>query len=362
MPIRAFLVSILALLVVAPSSLAHPLQQRIELPNGFQPEGIASTGGRDLFVGSIPTGAIWRGNAKTGNGSVRVPPHEGRSAIGIKVERGLIFVAGGATGDAYLYDKRTGADVARYDLAPEGADTFVNDVVVTRHAAYFTDSRLQQLYVLPLGRKGSPPAQAEVRTLPLRGDIAYATGNNANGIVYTGRWLIIVQTNTGKLFRVDPATGKTDEIDLGGADVVNGDGLLLSGRTLFVVQNRAQLDRGGSPREEQWDRQGGSAPDRPGLRRADHDHVRGRPPVCGQRPLRHPAGTGRAVLDHARRLGASQAPQDASTAALIDFPKSSAPLRAARSANPSSSLPRPWPSRTLWIVTRVAPSPAGSRS
>ena len=238
MLIRAFLVSILALLVVAPSSLAHPLQQRIELPNGFQPEGIASTGGRDLFVGSIPTGAIWRGDAKTGNGSVRVPPHEGRSAIGIKVERGLIFVAGGATGDAYLYDKRTGADVARYDLAPEGADTFVNDVVVTRHAAYFTDSRLQQLYVLPLGRKGSPPAQAEVRTLPLRGDIAYTTGNNANGIVSTGRWLIIVQTNTGKLFRVDPATGKTDEIELGGADVVNGDGLLLSGRTLFVVQNR----------------------------------------------------------------------------------------------------------------------------
>ena len=65
-------------------------------------------------------------------GSVLVPPHEGRSAIGIKVERGLIFVAGGATGDAYVYDERTGADVARYDLAPEGANTFVNDVVVTQ--------------------------------------------------------------------------------------------------------------------------------------------------------------------------------------------------------------------------------------
>ena len=235
---RAFVISILALLVVAPSSLSHPLQERIELPNGFQPEGIASTGGRDLFVGSIPTGAIWRGDAKTGNGSVRVPPQEGRSAIGIKVERGLIFVAGGATGDAYVYDKRTGADVAQYELAPEGANTFVNDVVVTRHAAYFTDSRLQQLYVLPLGRKGTPAAQAEVRTLPLTGDIAYTTGNNANGIEYTGRWLIIVQTNTGKLFRVDRATGKADEVELGGADVLNGDGLLLSGRTLFVVQNR----------------------------------------------------------------------------------------------------------------------------
>jgi sugar lactone lactonase YvrE len=244
--IRAFPVFLLALFVIAPSSPAHRsqggeerrLQHRIALPNGFQPEGIASTGGKKLFVGSIPTGAIWRGNAKTGTGSVLVAPHEGRSAIGIKVSRGLIFVAGGATGDAYLYDKRTGADVARYDLAPEGATTFVNDVVVTRRAAYFTDSRLKQLYVLPLGRRGTPPAQAEVRTLPLTGDIVYMVGNNANGIVSAGRWLIIVQSNTGKLFRVNRATGATDEIELGGAEVTNGDGLLRRGRKLYVVQNR----------------------------------------------------------------------------------------------------------------------------
>jgi sugar lactone lactonase YvrE len=248
--IRTSLLALLVLAIVAPSGLAHRsggthhakhgknLQQKIALPNGFQPEGIASTGGKDLFVGSIPTGAIWRGNAKTGNGAVLVPPHEGRSAIGIKVERGLIFVAGGATGDAYVYNARTGADVARYDLAPEGANTFVNDVVVTRRAAYFTDSRLQQLYVLPLGKKGALPAQADVKTLPLTGDIAYTTGNNANGIEWTGRWLIVVQGNVGKLFRVDPATGVADQIELTGGDVVNGDGLLLRDRTLFVVQNR----------------------------------------------------------------------------------------------------------------------------
>ena len=245
--IRALLLALLAAALVAPAGSAHksgqsgkhkPLQQRIALPNGFQPEAIASTGGRTLYVGSIPTGAIWRGDAKTGAGSVLVPPHEGRSAIGIKVERGLIFVAGGATGDAYVYDARSGADVARYDLAPEGANTFVNDLVVTRNAVYFTDSRLQQLYVLPLGKRGGLPPQSAVRTLPLTGDIAYTTGNNANGIVSTGRWLIVVQSNTGKLFRVDPATGAARAIDLGAADVLNGDGLLLSGDTLYVVQNR----------------------------------------------------------------------------------------------------------------------------
>ncbi|MDQ3935731.1 MAG: superoxide dismutase [Actinomycetota bacterium] len=226
--------AVLALPAVA--SGGDNFQQRIALPNGFQPEGIASTGGTDLFVGSIPTGAIWRGDARTGSGSILVPPHEGRSAIGIKVARGLIFVSGGETGDAYVYDARTGADVAAYQLAPEGANTFVNDVVVTGTAAYFTDSRLQQLYVLPL--EGGLPAQDEVRTLPLTGDIAYTTGNNANGIVASGRWLIVVQGNVGKLFRVDPATGVAREIDLGGADVRNGDGLLIRGRTLYVVQNR----------------------------------------------------------------------------------------------------------------------------
>ncbi len=249
-PLRSLLLALLALaLVAAPASLAHKshgkkhgnsVKQRIALPNGFQPEGIASTGGKDLYVGSIPTGAIWKGSARTGTGAVLVPPHEGRSAIGIKVERGLIFVAGGATGDAYVYNAKTGADVARYDLAPEGANTFVNDLVVTNKAVYFTDSRLQQMYVLPLGKKGALPAQAEVKTVPLTGDIVYETGNNANGIEWTGRWLIIGQGNTGKLFRVDPATGATDEIELTGGDgnVLNADGLLLRGHTLYVVQNR----------------------------------------------------------------------------------------------------------------------------
>jgi hypothetical protein len=37
---------------------------------------------------------------------------------------------------------------------------------------------------------------------------------------------------------VDPATGVTRTVDLGGELVTNGDGLLLLGRTLFVVRNQ----------------------------------------------------------------------------------------------------------------------------
>jgi hypothetical protein len=214
----------------------------IALPAGFQPEGIASGRGPSLYVGSIPTGAVWKASARTGKGAVLVPPHEGRSAIGLKVDprHNRIFVAGGATGQAFVYRKKNGGDIAQVRLAPEGATTFVNDVVVTKKAAYFTDSRLQQIYALRLGGKRGKRAKEPVTTIPLTGDIEYAPGNNANGIVALkgGKVLIIVQSNTGKLFRVNAKTGVTDEIDLGGATVVNGDGLLLRGRKLFVVQNR----------------------------------------------------------------------------------------------------------------------------
>ncbi|MFD2350959.1 hypothetical protein ACFSTC_18960 [Nonomuraea ferruginea] len=47
-----------------------------------------------------------------------------------------------------------------------------------------------------------------------------------------------MQSNTGKLFKADPRSGVTTEVDLGGESLANGDGLLLRGRTLYVVQNR----------------------------------------------------------------------------------------------------------------------------
>jgi sugar lactone lactonase YvrE len=43
--------------------------------------------------------------------------------------------------------------------------------------------------------------------------------------------------DTGKLFTVDPGTGVTRTIAVN-ATLTNGDGLLLQGRTLYVVQNR----------------------------------------------------------------------------------------------------------------------------
>ena len=73
--------------------------------------------------------------------------------------------------------------------------------------------------------------------MALTGDLSYSAGFNANGIAARGGWLVLVQSNEGLLFKVDPRTGETTQIDTGGVLVVNGDGLELRGKTLYVVEN-----------------------------------------------------------------------------------------------------------------------------
>jgi sugar lactone lactonase YvrE len=216
---------------VAAAAPSYP--STIALPRAFQPEGI-SIRATTFYVGSIPTGSVYRGNLRTGTGSVFIQ-RTGRAAIGVEIDnRSRLFVAGGPTGKAFVYNARTAADVATYDLAPG----FINDVVVTRTGAYFTNSARAELYRIPIGNRGR--LGSTVQTIPLQPPYVQAAGFNANGIDATrnGRWLVIVQSNTGKLYRVDPRTGATTEIVLGGESVPNGDGLLLDGRTLYVVQNQ----------------------------------------------------------------------------------------------------------------------------
>lgn len=225
---------------------AAPLHQKtfpetIPLPNGFQPEGIAAGRGTAFYVGSIPTGAVYRGDVRSGKGEVLVPAQEGRSAIGMKYDphSGLLFVAGGSTGYAYIYNGRTGANVAEIQLST--LPSFINDVILTREAAYFTNSQQPILHRVPLSRRGGLPPEPASEEIPLGGDYQFTPGAfNANGIAATrdGKSLIIVNSVDGILYKVDPATGVTTRIGLGTGSVPNGDGLLLQGKTLYVVQNR----------------------------------------------------------------------------------------------------------------------------
>jgi outer membrane protein assembly factor BamB len=225
----------------APAGGSGNFPARIELPDGFSPEGIESGTGTSYFVGSLADGAIWRGDLRTGSGAVLAPGAPGRVSVGIAYEdgRNRLWVAGGGpafigAGDVRVYDASRGELLASY-LAPGVA--FLNDVTVTRDAVYVTDSFVQQLIVIPLPENGSLPSAA--RTLPLTGDMTPTSGIDLNGIVDKDGVLLVGQSSTGRLFLVDPATGVTDEVDLGGATLGSGtaDGLELLGHTLYVVRN-----------------------------------------------------------------------------------------------------------------------------
>ncbi|MGC3003468.1 SMP-30/gluconolactonase/LRE family protein, partial [Streptomyces sp. G35A] len=209
------------------------------LPDGWLPEGITIGGAPYAYMGSRADGAIYRTDLRTGRGRVLHEGAPGLAAIGLKLDRdGLLYVAGGGGGTARVVDSRTGGPTATHELtSPTGH--FVNDVVLLGDRAWFTDSRDAVLYGVPRGRGGG------VRALPLTGDWEQLPDvNNANGIVSTpdGREVIVVKSTPGELYRVSPRTGRATRIELVGADdVVNGDGLVRVGRTLYVVQNRLNV-------------------------------------------------------------------------------------------------------------------------
>lgn len=230
----------------------------IALPDGWQPEGI-TTDGKKLYVGSLADGAIWKTDPTTGHGGMLARGKEGRVAVGVDYDRrrDVLWVAGGPTGQVRVHDADTGRVLTSYDFADK--ERFLNDVTVTRRAALVTDSMNQELAVIPFrrghhhhkhghqhghqhghGHAWLPPSRtAEV--LPLTGDLVYTDGFNLNGIVQVKHRVVAVQSNTGLLFRINPRTGVTHQVDLGATLLTNGDGLEARGRNLFVVRNQDNL-------------------------------------------------------------------------------------------------------------------------
>jgi len=247
-PSTSFASGAVAETATGPASAAGRPTKVFSLPDGWAPEGIETSPSGFAYVSNRVSGSIFKLNLFTGFGSVLFTG-PGTSSLGLKLDRrGRLFVAGGAAGNARVVDARTGALLASYTLAT-GA-SFVNDVILTDRAAYFTYSTNPVLYKLALGRHGSLPSAAV--TIPLSG-VAYTAGINVNGIatgLHHGE-LLIVQSNTGLLFSVDAATGTATALDLGGELVTFGDGILRIGHTLYVVRNQAnevavvRLRRGG---------------------------------------------------------------------------------------------------------------------
>jgi hypothetical protein len=219
-------------------SLLKSFPEIIPLPDGFGPEGIESGRGTTFFVGSLATGEIYKGDYRTGAGDILVEASS-RLALGLSYDtrNDYLFAAGGATGSLYVYNGTTGELIAEYDIP---GSSFINDLVVTQNTVYMTDSFRPFFYMLPLGQSGSLPPSGTVEEIALSGDYVFITGNfNSNGIVASpnGMHLLIINSVDGNLYKVDPVTGYANSVDLGGAGLVNGDGILLINHTLYVVQN-----------------------------------------------------------------------------------------------------------------------------
>jgi sugar lactone lactonase YvrE len=221
---------------LAGAAQAQPFPDQLDLPAGVQPEGITIGPGATAYLGSLVDGDIYAFDLRTGQRTL-VSDGPGSPSAGLKIDnQGRLFVAGGPIGTGRVIDVETGDIIQEYTFA--SGQTFINDVVLTRDFAWFTDSMQPQLYGVPLGSEGTPGDPGDVVTLPLTGDWVQAAGFNANGIAETPdrQALLVVQSSTGLLFRVDPETGVAAQVDLGVTSVAGGDGLLVRGTTLYVVQ------------------------------------------------------------------------------------------------------------------------------
>jgi sugar lactone lactonase YvrE len=239
--VSGLLLSVALVVVAFPAGAgaADRFPELIDLPPGWEPEGIVTGKGPVLYAGSLEGFGIYEVDLRTGDGRV-LTDREGLTTVGLSFDQrtNYIFAAGGSDSNGYVFDADSGDLVRTYTFDGAG---FVNDVIVTREAAYFTDSSGLMLYRVELGPGGQLHGQDAVETLKLSGEFEFAPNEfNANGIEATpdGEWLIVVNSTSGILYRVDPDTGEATEIDLGGQLVTAGDGILLQGNTLYVVRNR----------------------------------------------------------------------------------------------------------------------------
>lgn len=242
------LVVLTGMMIPAQAASAAPAGGRaadtaIVLPGATSAEGIANGGGSTFYAGDLFAGDIFRGDIEQETAELFIDAPEGRMAVGMAFDRkhNLLFVAGGLTGQAYVYDTTDGSTVQTFQFG-EAETSLINDVVITGEGAWFTDSFQPQLYFVPID--SADGTLGDFTTLELSGPAAdVASDFNLNGIVATpnARRLIVAHSGNGELYSVNPQTGGSTLIE--GVSVAGVDGLVLRGRQLWAVQNSNQVSR-----------------------------------------------------------------------------------------------------------------------
>lgn len=214
------------------------------LPNDtLYPEGIAyKPGANQFYTGSTTTGDILSVNTQTGDVKTFASgAAQGRkAATGMKLDnQDRLWVCGGADNKIHVLNS-SGALLKTWDTKTLFGSGFINDCIVDTGYVYFTDSQVKKVYRTSV--KGDPGTLEEWLAFT-DAQIPYTLpGTNANGIVNTpdNKYLIIVVSTSGKLYRIDKATKAIAEITLT-TPVTSGDGMYLEGNTLYVSRNATNL-------------------------------------------------------------------------------------------------------------------------
>lgn len=207
------------------------------------PEGIAvHEPSGAFFVSGAGSGGIYRVDIASGEVTevLAAGTRAQFTTIGMDVDdQGRLWVAGGGSGEVLVFDAASGEQVATF-TTPDAPALFLNDVIVTDAGAFVTDSNRPTLWRVPLEAVDAGGGEAEAWLDFTGTPFEYGEGFNANGIVANedASVLLVVQASTGSLFRVDVATQEVTEVETG-ASLQGGDGLVLDGTTLYVVQNGA---------------------------------------------------------------------------------------------------------------------------
>ena len=136
--------AVVGLLAPQAASAASPFPARIDLPPFFQPEGIAVGRGTTFYAGSLATGAVIRGDLRTGTFETDFVESASGPAVGVEVDAlNRVWVAGGPSGQIRVYDGETGEQLAQYQAPMAG---FLN-------ARMGGGDEIAWVEVVPLARK-----------------------------------------------------------------------------------------------------------------------------------------------------------------------------------------------------------------
>ena len=187
----------------------------------------------------------------TGQGEMLVEP-TGKPLAGLSYDPRTDYIYA-ATGDPGVFEGSfTNHGIVAYnattgELVREiiiGDGILINDILVTRDGLYGTDSINPALYRIPLGTDGQLGDGWE--RIQMEGFVMdhSGVGFNANGLVgdFEGSDLVVVNINTGVLYKVNTETGSASPVAIQGAETlfVDGDGMYMEGRTLYIMQNFAE--------------------------------------------------------------------------------------------------------------------------